>query len=78
MATKTQLTDIHNYDVDNIIFSKPEQGSIPNTPISFHRVHLSTKNPDGSIGELIISTEQLFSFGLQENTDMSSGVTEEA
>lgn len=75
MATKTQLTDIHEYDVNNIIFSKPEVGSIPNTPISFHRVHISTKNPDNSVGELIISTEQLFSFGLQENTDMSSGLT---
>ena len=75
MATKTQLTDIHNYDVNNIIFSNPEAGSIPNTPIQFHRIHISTKNLDGSFGELIISTEELFSFGLQENNDMTTGLT---
>jgi len=75
MATKTQLTDIHNYDTSNMIFSNPEAGSIPNSPINFHRIHISTKNPDGSIGELIVSTEELFSFGLQENQDMTTGLT---
>lgn len=75
MATKTQLTDIHNYETSNMIFSNPESGSIPNSPINFHRIHISTRNPDGSIGELIVSTEELFSFGLQENQDMTSGLT---
>jgi hypothetical protein len=75
MTTKTQLTDIQNYNTSNMIFSNPEAGSIPNSPINFHRIHISTKNQDGSIGELIISTEELFSFGLQENQDMTTGLT---
>lgn len=74
MASKTQLTQIQDYDIDNMMFSQPESGSIPNSPINFHRVHISTKNPDGSIGELIVSTEELFSFGLQETSDMNSGL----
>ena len=73
MSANTQLTNCADLDVGNIMFSKPETKSIPNTPISYKRINILYKNNDGSIGDLIIPTEQLFSFGLQENTDMASG-----
>lgn len=74
MSATTQLTNCADLDVGKIMFSEPEAKSIPNTPISYHRINISVENPDGSVGDLIISTERLFSFGLSENTDMNSGV----
>jgi hypothetical protein len=73
MSANTQLTNCADLDVGNIMFSKPETKSIPNTPISYKRINIIYKNNDGSLGDLVIPTEQLFSFGLQENTDMASG-----
>jgi len=72
MSSNTQLTNCADLDVSSIIFSKPETKSIPNTPISYKRVNILYKNSDGSVGDLIIPTENLFSFGVQENTDMAS------
>ena len=72
MSSNTQLTHCADLEVGNIIFSKPETKSIPNTPISYKRINILYKNSDGSVGDLIIPTEQLFSFGVQENTDMAS------
>ena len=56
----TQITSASGYDVKNIIYSKPRDGSIPNSTVAFKRVQMGTRNPDGSIGELILSTERLF------------------
>lgn len=73
MSTNTQLTHCADLEVGNIIFSKPETKSIPNTPISYKRINILYKNNDNTVGDLVIPTEQLFSFGVQENTDMASG-----
>jgi hypothetical protein len=56
-----------------MVFSEVNQGSVPGTPIQFKRIMISTKNPDGSIGDLIFPTEELFSFGVSENTDPGTG-----
>ena len=61
-----QLTQPKNYDTKMIQFSDPKSGSIPNTPIKFHRIQIRTKYPDGRIGDLILPTSRLYSFGLQE------------
>ena len=68
----TELTDVKNYNIKNMIFSKPIIGAIPNTPITFQRVMISTKNKNGSIGELVFQTTKLFSYGISENTDPQS------
>lgn len=73
MDLQTQLTSASGYDTTNMLFSDPIQGSIPNSPISFKRITITTKNSDGSIGELIIPTERLFSFGVCENKSMDTG-----
>lgn len=75
--SQTQLTSADGYNAENMIFSEPQIGTIPNsTPaISFKRVNISTKNPDGSVGELIISTEEVFSFGVSENVNPDTGKT---
>jgi hypothetical protein len=72
----TQLTSADGYDVNNIIFSKPEIGTIPGSvpKLSFKRIRIGTKNQDNSTGDLIIETPpDLFSFGLQENRELGSG-----
>ena len=76
MSSKnTQLSMIANFDVDNIIFSKPEENVIPNsTPqIKYQRINVSVRNPDGTIGDLILPTDSLYSFGLSENVDANTG-----
>lgn len=65
----TILTNIDTFDCDNINFSEPIKGSIPDsTPkIEFSRINISVKNPDGTKGELILPTGRLYSFGISEN-----------
>lgn len=72
----TKLTSVSGYNVDNMIFSKPEVGNIPNSvpKISFKRIKIGTKHEDGSTGDLIVETPpNLFSFGLQENRELGTG-----
>lgn len=64
-----QLTAADNYDVSRMVFSEPQVGSVPNTPIVYKRINISTLNKDGTVGDLIISTEQVFSFGVSENVN---------
>lgn len=65
----TILTMAQGYSTKNMIFSKVACGSLKESKISYKRVKISTKNPDGSVGDLIIPTEELYSFGLQEQKD---------
>jgi hypothetical protein len=69
MSDNTQLTPATGYDTKRMIFSEAQTGSIPNsTPaINYKRITISTLNEDGTTGDLIIPTSQLFSFGVSEN-----------
>jgi hypothetical protein len=71
----TQLTTASGYDINRMIFSEPQHGNIPDTtpPINFKRILISTRNEDGTIGDLIIPTQELFSFGVSENVNPESG-----
>lgn len=70
----TQLTDIATYDVKNIVFSDPVSGEIPDSrpKIEFKRININTINPDGTEGELILPTDNLYSFGVCENRSMET------
>lgn len=74
-AENTQLTPPAGYDTTRMVFSEPISGAIPNSvpKIEFKRINISTKNEDGSVGELILPTERLFSFGVSENTSQETG-----
>uniref|UniRef100_A0A6C0EJP3 Uncharacterized protein n=1 Tax=viral metagenome TaxID=1070528 RepID=A0A6C0EJP3_9ZZZZ len=69
---KNQVTPINDFDVKRMIFSEPQPGSIKDTTITFKRVYISVLNPDGSIGDLILETQKLFSFGVSENKDVKT------
>ena len=73
----TQLTNFKDYDVSRLIFSNPEVGNIPGSvsKLTFKRIRIATKNPDGTIGDLVLATPpDLLCYGLQEQTDPATGV----
>ncbi len=75
MSYSTQLTNIDNYDVNNLCFSQVQKNSIridPTHSLSYQRVSISTKNADGTIGDLILKTPVLYSFGVQESKSMET------
>ena len=76
MSENTQLTPANGFDTKKIIFSEPQTGVIPDSKpqISFKRILIQTKNDDGTIGDLIIPTQRLFSFGVSENMSQETGV----
>jgi len=69
----TQLSQPSGYDIKNTIFSEIIPGSIPNSQIHYKRIMITTKNPNGTTGELILPTPRVFSFGVSENKDMVTG-----
>ena len=69
----TQLSSASGYNTDNMTFSKVQVSKIGDTGMVSKRINLGTKNPDGTEGELVFETSQLFSFGVSENTDKATG-----
>lgn len=73
----TQLTPAEGYDPKKqMVFSAPEKGSVPDSKpkIEFYRINISSRNEDGSVGELIIPTaDRLFSFGVSESVSQETG-----
>jgi hypothetical protein len=69
MSQSNQLTNVKNYDVNNIVFSAPIVSNIPDSTFSYRRILLSTRNKNGSLSDLILPTETCFSFGVSENRD---------
>jgi hypothetical protein len=67
-----QLINVSNYDINRIIFSEPIRGAVPDSPIEYKRINISTRNEDGTVGDLILPTGRLFSFGVSENRDAVS------
>ena len=73
----TQLTSVRGYiPKERMIFSEPISGEISDSKpkIEFKRINISTRNEDGTEGELIIPTERLYSFGVSENINQESGL----
>lgn len=68
-----QISEAKSYNTKNMIFSEPINGSIPNSTIQFKRIMVKTKYKDGTIGDLLIPTERLYSFGVSVNTSQETG-----
>ena len=70
----TQLRSASGYNPkENMTFSKVQVTKIGDTGMTSKRINIGTKNEDGSEGELVFVTENLFSFGLGESTDKATG-----
>ena len=77
MNETTQLIDVNSYIPKvSMIFSKPIVGEIPGSKpkVEFKRIKIFTKNDDGTEGELVIPTGNLYSFGVSTNTNQQTGV----
>lgn len=75
-SENTQLTPADGYiPTKSMIFADPVSGTIPDSKpkIEYKRINISTRNPDGTEGELVFPTERLFSFGVSENTSQETG-----
>lgn len=73
----TMLTSPNGYNTSRLVFSKPIKTTLnsnPNAPsIETTRVLIRTVNSDGSIGELILPTDELYSYGVSENISQETG-----
>ena len=67
-----QLTQPNGYNTSNMVFSKPETNSIPTKKgpaITYQRIKITTKGKK----DLIFPTTKVFSFGVSENADPTTG-----
>ena len=67
MSNFTQLVSASGYDVNNMVFSTPVEQKIPDSKVTSKRIYLSTKNADGTVGELCMATDEIYSFGVNIN-----------
>jgi len=65
------------FDSKNLVFSDPIMNEIVqgNQKIKNYRIYIGTKNPDSTTGNLMVATEELFSFGVSENKNDKGDLT---
>lgn len=69
-ADYTQLTNAVEFDPAKMVFANPHENKITiseGKTIKFFRIQIGYENPDGTVGELVLGTPRLFSYGVQEN-----------
>jgi len=73
--SSTQLINASSYDTKNMRFSEPIPGSIPDSKpaINYKRINITTVNSDGSVGDLVMATGKVYSYGISENTNQETG-----
>ena len=73
-----QLSSLENFDVKNIIVSEPKTDQIKDDGkiISYQRIGIQVKYPDGNKGDLILPTSELFSFGISESINSTTGLVD--
>ena len=72
MSNNTQLSSASGFNVSNIVFNEPTQNAIPNSKLSYYRIPIQMRYADGCVGDLVLSTGRLFSFGVSENRSMDT------
>jgi hypothetical protein len=76
MSHFTQVQSAKNIDLSRIRFNTAIQGTVPGgaTGMGYQRIPISYENSDGTIGDLVMLTDRLFSFGVGENSSPETGV----
>lgn len=77
----TQLLNFDSFKPEDLVFMDPIVGKIPTTDTSkpaltYKRLPIMVRNSDGTIGELVLPTSLIFSYGPQENTNMQTGAVD--
>ena len=73
-SKNTQIQYPDNYDLSNLIFDDPVEGTIPNSKLLFYKINIGTKNPNGSEGDLVFVLERSSTFGIKESRDPSQNL----
>lgn len=69
--SNTRLSSVNNFNTDKIIFSEAKE--TPSVPGSF-RITIGVQHNDKSVGPLIVSTDTVYSFGIQENKSLDKPI----
>lgn len=68
--SNVQLSNVNNFNTDKIIFSEAKETAIPGS----YRITIGTQYEDKSVGPLIFTTDNVYSFGVQENKSLDKPV----
>jgi hypothetical protein len=75
-SENTQLTLAYDpetgeiFDPDTMVFGEAQANTITlgdGKKITFYRIPVGVRNPDGTVGDLVFPTDRLFSYGVQPN-----------
>lgn len=65
-----KLSSVSNFNVDNIVFSEAKETNIPGS----YRITIGVQHDDKSVGPLFLSTDTVYSFGVQENKSIDKPI----
>lgn len=68
--SNVRLSSIQNFNTENIIFSEAKESNIPGS----YRITIASRYPDKSTGPLLFSTDNVYSFGIQENKSLDKPI----
>ena len=81
VVKNTQLTDVMEFSSDlntmkdqlkKRVVMESVKSQIPGSTLSFYRLILSIRNPDNSVGDIIIDLDRSYSFGVSESRDLAN------
>jgi len=68
--SNVRLSSVQNFNTENIIFSEAKETNIPGS----YRISIACRYPDKSTGPLLFSTDNVYSFGIQENKSLDKPI----
>jgi hypothetical protein len=75
MSKQVKLCDPLTYDVNNMVFTEPEERKLPNdTTVTYFRSGIKTKNEKGELQDLLLVLDRSTSFGVSTKFGASLGV----
>jgi hypothetical protein len=66
------LSSVEGFNINNIIFSDCMEMKIPGSKLGYKQINISVQHEDGSIGDLILPTPKVYSYGVQESKDQGN------
>lgn len=68
--SNVRLSSVQNFNTENVIFSEAKESNIPGS----YRITIASRYPDKSTGPLLFSTDNVYSFGIQENKSLDKPI----
>ena len=75
-SNNTQLIKAADFKAENMVFAKPKVLDVPNAKgVKYVLIPIAYKNADGTIGDMCLLTEKVFTFGISEPFNSDSAYT---